>query len=306
MKNSHSALSFLVGICISLGCAFLMQKPLMAQQKGTPPKRGGLTPRIEREKQRAELEALKKSAPEQGVFWSDSPSVPIEMIKAINYSRSRGEYRSALFAPNGGWLVTQVDGGAYQAGLPQEPLKDLTDLMHGGSFFEVIRHAAFSPQGAWVFQFGMNDSGFHTGGNFPEKLRDKLWQLYKSTTPLIFRGVIKSIAFTSDGGWVLIYKPPTRPLEPERKWEAVWDNVPDDFVNKLEELRRRQAGLRVVFAPKGGWLILYNNTEFAYSNIPQGAVDKLTELKNNHRQLLDAAFAPNGGWVVVASGRFGL
>lgn len=278
----------------------------MAQQKGVPPKRGGLTPRIEREKQKAELEELKKIAPERGVFWSDSPSVPIDMIKVISDIRSHGEYRASLFAPNGGWLVTTVDGGAYQSGLPQESLKELTALMHGGVFGEVIRHAVFSPQGAWLYEFGANETGIHTGGDFPQKFRDKMFELYRSTTPLRFRDVIMSIALAPNGGWVMVYTRPSNSfLGGANKWEAVWDNVPTDFVEKLEELRRQQAGLRIVFPPNGGWLVLYNRTEFAYNNIPKGVTDKLTELRNSRRRIIDVAIAPNGGWVVVASGKDG-
>lgn len=287
-------------------CLLLTTKTVIAQQTGKSTSRGGLTPRMKAEVLKAELAALKKEASDNGVYWSDSPAVPIEMIKTVNNARSHGTYGFSLFTPNGGWLVCNMYSGAAGTGIPPEPLNDLNQLLKTGN--GTIRHAAFAPQGGWFYNFGQNEGGFHSN-KLPQKLLDRLHELYRTSRPSGFTRVIMTIALTSNNGWVLVYRipsPPTWGAYKPNKWQAEWENVPDDFVIKLKELQKQQAGLRIVFSPNGGWLILYNNTEFAYNNIPEEAKNKLIEFKTSRKIIMDGAFAPNGGWVIVTRGKFGL
>ncbi|MGE3465890.1 MAG: TonB family protein, partial [Pyrinomonadaceae bacterium] len=252
--------------------------------------------------QLAENETLKREAQSIGIYSSESPSIPIEMIKVINLEKKRANYRFALFTSDGGWIVCP-DNGVYSRGLPSEPLENLKKLTNNFTFYEKIRHAAFSPQGAWFFHFGVNEAGFRSN-NLPPKLLNTLTALYARAKPSGFRNVILSIAFAPNGGWVLVYKeadpPPSWGGRPRNNWKALWENVPETFVEKIKELEKQQASVRVIFPPTGGWLILQNNMHFTHENISNETADLLGELRNNGKRIYDVAFASDGAWLVVA------
>jgi hypothetical protein len=143
----------------------------------------------------------------------------------------------------------------------------------------------------WVASSGSNPGSAQPSGlnevwrsGIPQAASERVSELYLSGK------VIKQIAFTSDGGWVILYN----------KNEASWKDIPQSASDKIRELNGAGVELKqIAFTSDGGWVILYNKNEAWWNGIPQSASDKIRELNGAGVELKQIAFAPTGGWVIL-------
>src|SRR5215510_13236981 len=103
---------------------------------------------------------------------------------------------------------------------------------------------------------------------------------------------VTSVAFTRDGGWVILHG----------RNEAWWsDRIPKGASEAINELNREGSIIKcIAFTPSGGWVIIYDKNGCWQNNIPQGALDNLIKLNKTGNTIDLIAFAPNGGWVVIS------
>jgi formylglycine-generating enzyme required for sulfatase activity len=149
-------------------------------------------------------------------------------------------------------------------------------------------------------------------------------------------GSISQIAFTPQGGWVIIWGPNgfqsesippdlVRTLKdfnnakhtilqvtftPNGGWVALSDhqlawssNVNAEFVKALLSLNRKgEAIRRVAFNPTGGWIIVRGANGYWANDIPPPVLGELDQIRNAGNVVHDVVFGPDGSWVVI-SGR---
>ena len=106
----------------------------------------------------------------------------------------------------------------------------------------------------------------------------------------------KTIAFTPDGGWVILYN----------NNEAAWNNIPQDAANVILALNKQGSTINTIaFAPNGGWVIIFDGNHYYPSgNFPQDALDGLNKTKSLYltKSINTIAFTPDGEWVIIFNG----
>ena len=104
----------------------------------------------------------------------------------------------------------------------------------------------------------------------------------------------KSIAFTPNGGYAILYK----------KNDAVGNNLPPAFVSAIQALQQQDSTINTIaFTPSGEGVIIYDDYGYSTSNnFPQDALDELATLNQQGSIINNIAFTPNGEWVIIFDG----
>ena len=100
---------------------------------------------------------------------------------------------------------------------------------------------------------------------------------------------IKQVAFSPDGGWVILYG------RSSFSYSGISNNVTDklwEFSNEGEEIKQ------VTLAPNNAWVILRNRCGFEQSNLPKRMSDKLWSSLNAGQEIRYVAIAANTGWII--------
>ncbi len=102
----------------------------------------------------------------------------------------------------------------------------------------------------------------------------------------------KTIAFTPNGEWVIIY---------DGNGYFPSPNFPPDALNQIVTLNKRKSTINTIaFTPKGEWVIIYDgNGYFPSANFPQDALNAIVNVNKQKSIIKSVAFDPNGGWVVL-------
>lgn len=109
---------------------------------------------------------------------------------------------------------------------------------------------------------------------------------------------IKALGLAPDGGWVCAYESSGLPY-------LSWDGAPRDLMSTLQRLKEENAKIQqIVFSPlswsgKSSWVVIYNDTEVDWKNVPPNLVNKIIEVHQSHQKIKTIALAINGGWVLV-------
>jgi uncharacterized protein YkwD/uncharacterized protein YdbL (DUF1318 family) len=139
-----------------------------------------------------------------------------------------------------------------------------------------------------------------------------------------------SIAFTTDGGWAILYgnngysfanipdaaaqklgdfanagqSLKSIAFTTDGGWAILysggywWGGIPAGAAQKLGEVGN--AGIKsIAFTPNGGWAILYGNNGYSFANIPDAAAQKLGDLANAGQSIKSIAFTTDGGWAIL-------
>jgi hypothetical protein len=107
---------------------------------------------------------------------------------------------------------------------------------------------------------------------------------------------VKCIAFSSTGGWVILYD--------DSSFFA--KGIPDDAFAKLKELSENGVTLKwIAFTPSDGFVILANKGGFfATKDVPTAAVRRLKAASDNGDDLKSMTFTGKNGWVLIEDGAF--
>lgn len=104
---------------------------------------------------------------------------------------------------------------------------------------------------------------------------------------------IKCIAFTSTGGWVVLYD--------DNGFFA--KGIPDDAFDRLKTLAENGATLKwVAFTPNDGYVILADRSGFWAKDIPPAALRRLKAAGDDGEDLKSMTFVGKNGWVLVGDG----
>lgn len=121
-------------------------------------------------------------------------------------------------------------------------------------------------------------------------------------------GSIQNIAFTPQGGFVIIYT--TQSSSYPLKYNFYYQDIPQEAINELNSLISPQLGTSgaitdIEFAPQGGFVILYDELQPPYisSDTPQALANEIRTLYNQNRltRITQVLFPPQGGFVFVAN-----
>lgn len=110
---------------------------------------------------------------------------------------------------------------------------------------------------------------------------------------------IKALGLSPDGGWVCAYEAAGLPY-------LSWDGAPRDLMSTLQQLKEEKVNIQqIVFSPlswsgKSSWVVLYDNTEVDWKNVPPTLISKILELHQNRQKIKSIALAINGGWALVS------
>jgi hypothetical protein len=119
-------------------------------------------------------------------------------------------------------------------------------------------------------------------------------EAHEVMTNIHARGIrVKSIAFTPDGGWTVLYG----------RNGSFSRNVPEEAHQQLGRIAASGEEIKcIAYAPNGGWSILYGYNRSFNRNIPDKAHEVMLALEEADLALNCIAFAPNGGWSLVFGG----
>jgi hypothetical protein len=102
-----------------------------------------------------------------------------------------------------------------------------------------------------------------------------------------------------DGGWVCAYELSGIPY-------LSWNGAPRDLMATLQTLKDENAHIQqIVFSPlswsgKPSWVVIYNDREVDWKNIPPTLVNKILEVYQQQQKIKSIALSINGGWVLVS------
>lgn len=233
-----------------------------------------------------------RNAPEYGIHVSNSPRIPIAMLRAM-YDSATGQSPINTFhlKSDGGWVVIKEGGYPYGLKLPDELTAKLKEINFS------ITEVSFTADGGWIiiYQRDGGNTYLWESKNIPQGLSDALNELQQANP--YKKGIrradnyIRSIEFNYSNGWVLLYG--------KASWAC---ECSDEIQTAISQTIEDGNGVKqVVFSPNGGYVILYGDNGFIQKDIPKDANDKLTELSKLGKKISQIAFAPNGAWVIEAS-----
>lgn len=242
-----------------------------------------------------EMQKVISDAPNWGIYASESPKVPASMINSMYQFKQRGELRQVSFTPKGGWIVNRY-GAIYSSreGLPEEFVAKVREISYG------ISNVAFTPTGGWliVYDKGGDQSQFWNSNNIPQGIIDQLLtlkSLARDKKAIPYKDRVRSVAFTPEGGWAMIWG----------KNGYRFENVPDEAADALKDLSRRGMSINsIAFTKNGGFLIIYGgrDSRVIYNNLPPDILDLLHRLRSDGKKIYQVTFAPDGRWIVEGKG----
>ncbi|HEY6807090.1 MAG TPA: hypothetical protein VI306_26165 [Pyrinomonadaceae bacterium] len=241
----------------------------------------------------AAVRKYKEQAASMGIF---AHNLPEEIWPALY---RRGGVPNALYttvssvflAGTGGWQVCGRNGCESSKLLP---------LPGPGWRFEQV-----TEKGSYLFLNGGQQWAVYPDASISQDLLNQLTEYHK-------QGVtIKLVRIGFDGGWFVLgtggktcawCNPPLDrwswqdvPMTAEIYFTAIWNNYqahPYDG-GKIKD---------VAFAPNGGYVILYGNSEYYAEGIPAEAASVLASLRAANKEINQVAFGPNGSWIIRANG----
>lgn len=213
-------------------------------------------------------------------------NIPTDAANEIKTLDNKGITPNTIaFTPDGGWVILYNKNSAAWNNIPPDAANAILTLNKQGSTINTI---AFTPKGQWIIIY--NGNGVHWSGNFPQDAANAILTINKQGK------TIDCVAFTSTGEWVIIGN--------EGYNAYLSKNFPQVVSNEINSILRRSVTQifsiqSVVFAPNGGWGIIYNGgSNFTSSNIPQPLTYTInTELQFSQHPLV-VAFTPKNGWVL--------
>lgn len=124
--------------------------------------------------------------------------------------------------------------------------------------------------------------------------------LIQKQTSLAIRPSIQvgALGLAPDGGWVLAYRS-------SGEVQYSWNGAPRTLMTQLEELKALDANIQqIVFSPlswsgKPSWVIIYNDTEVDWHNVPPNLIQKILDVHQRHETIRSIGLSINGGWVLV-------
>ncbi len=157
------------------------------------------------------------------------------------------------------------------------------------SFFLFLTGLCTAQEG-WNVIFNQRST---VSNEIPPSLKEKETTLFQRSNV-----EIKALGLAPDGGWVCAYESAGLPY-------LSWDGAPRDLMSTLQTLKEQNANIQqVVFSPlswsgKSSWIVVYNDTEVDWKNIPPSLVTQILAVHQQHRPIKSIAMAINGGWVLV-------
>src|SRR5689334_17181929 len=106
---------------------------------------------------------------------------------------------------------------------------------------------------------------------------------------------IKEVAFTADGGWLVLYGTDGYTAE----------GMPTELIDVLDQLNQDKQEIHFVsFTSSGGWVVVSGKpggvaNAANWKDIPQTAIDKLKSLNDNGFEFRDIAFSSDDEWVIL-------
>lgn len=203
--------------------------------------------------------------------------IPESAVKAIKESVKRSEAVTyVLFTPWNGWIIMNGSKG-HRAFNPREGIDSaLRDLNKAG---QVVSRIAVQGNEKWIIIKGTK--GYMISSGIPEGLTQALDRVN------VKQGTIQDVAFSPDGGWVVI----------SDKVTASTTGLPIEFQNAIREVKDLR---RVAFAPNGGWVLIEGRSGYKAHNVPPDLVEALSDIKKKNETVAQVTFAPGGGWLVIA------
>lgn len=131
-------------------------------------------------------------------------NIPRKMVSSLTQLAGKGhEITDAALNDQDEFVIVYHDGFGYTGALHQKNGQQLNATMneitekHG----QPIRDVMFTHHKApgWIMTFGKHGNGFTAAG--PQRFMDKL----KATMEKAAKSGIKNVAFTQNGGWVVVY-----------------------------------------------------------------------------------------------------
>lgn len=150
-------------------------------------------------------------------------------------------------------------------------------------------------QEGWSIQFNQNQ---FVAQDVPKGLTDKQTKL--ATRSYVSVGCM---GLAPDGGWVICYK---NKVNKETTPYLSWDGTHRDFMAILKPIHEQNVNIKqIVFSPlltydKQSWIILYDNNDADWKNLPPTLVQRIIELNNANKTIKSVGLAVNGGWVLIA------
>ena len=240
-----------------------------------------------------------RDAPAAGIF---SHGLSRQLFLTIYSMATSNRYAGTVFAPNGGWIIVPSNGGYSVSGLPPGASAGLKSLPHDN-----ITQAAVSPNGGWLYVYGVNEKEFKSN-NLPERMLKKLQDLYNDHPPdsggagkFRTQNWLYQVTFAPNGGWLILYGRDVSKNMFNRKsvCMAAHEDLPAPIEKTIEEVvGRGECVKKAAFAPNGGYLILYGRNGYTYDQIPEQALSILADLKKKGTLITDAAFGPKGSWLI--------
>jgi len=166
-------------------------------------------------------------------------------------------------------------------------------------FFQQNKVLAQSTSPVIQYAYSANHYGYY--GN----ISSSLFQGY-ITDVVKQGGYVTNIAFTPQGGFVIVYTVPSQDYPTQYKFH--YYNIPTEAYNELNFLVSQPYGLitDIKFAPKGGFVILHDDNEiYISSDTPSALVNDIKAVQkqaSNYPEIYQVLFPPQGGVALIADG----
>lgn len=163
------------------------------------------------------------------------------------------------------------------------------------TFLLLFCTGALSAQEGWVLWYNQNQ---FAAADVPIDFIAKQNQLSQSTNVQI-----NTVGLSPDGAWVLAY---LNKASAEGKTHLSWEGTQRDFMNVLQPINEQKSEIQqIVFSPsltfeRQSWLILYDNKQADWKNIPSNLIQKIIELSRANKTIKTVGLAANDAWVLVA------
>jgi hypothetical protein len=252
--------------------------------------------------ERRKQEALKltdiemfKSARNWGIYVSEDPPIPLEMLRALYWATKNYKSPNADMGPNGAWLISYGSTGMQSMGLP-------SNLLERAKKTGLPNWVEFTPTGGWIYE--ANVLAYE---NIPQTLIDALAKLSTNTDSgmsLAQDFSIVSIAFGPQDSWVMIYddkqsrfNDSTHDHSRVRRYDCycgknIQEILQDNIDNGTDPKQ-------FVFLGNNGWLLLRGKNGFASENVPADLYKVLDEVTKTAPTIGNVVVAPNGAWLVM-------
>lgn len=150
-------------------------------------------------------------------------------------------------------------------------------------------------QEGWTLWYNQNQ---FEAADIPSTLMEKQHKLMARP-----HAVVQALGLAPDGGWTIAY---SNTHQTSAEQYLSWNGTHKDFMTSLEGIRQEGGKVQqIVFSPlntykQQSWVIVYDNKEVVWKNIPTSLIQKIIALNQANRTIKSIGLAINGGWVLVA------